>query len=105
MALYPFDNLDNNHKIATDTRNAKNLNLKDGEKNTPILRDGFYIDKNGHRFFQVHTMQTSEGFQKRLKTVLLERGLWRDGMKKQGDLYLLLQQDYFDPTKCSSILD
>ena len=46
LALYIFDNWANHHKIATDTLNVKKLNLKDGGKNTPIMRDGFYIDKN-----------------------------------------------------------
>ena len=53
----------------------------------------------------VHTMQTEEGFQKGLETIILERGLWRYGMKKYNALALLLQQDDFDPTKTSYILD
>ena len=103
LPLYIFDNSSNNHKIATDALNAKEINLKDREKNTPILRDGFYIDQNGQRV--VHTMHTVDIFQKGLKMVILERGLWRDGMKKEYALPLLLQQDDFDPTKLSSILD
>ena len=50
-------------------------------------------------------MLTAEGFQKGLKTNILERGLWLDGMKKDDNLALLLQKDDFDPTKLSSILD
>ena len=103
LALYIFDNFPNHHKTATYALNTKKLNFKDGGKNTHILRYGLYIDQNGHR--DVHTMQTAEGFQKGLKTILLERGLWRYGMKKDDALDLLLQQDYFDPTKLSSILD
>ena len=57
----------------------------------PIMRYGFYIDKNGH--IVVNKNQTAEGFQKGLKTIILERGLWRDGMKKYDALYLLLQKD------------
>ena len=102
LALYIFDNSSNHHKIATDALNTNNLNLKDGGKNTPIMRYGFYIDKNGH--IVVHTMQTAEGFQKRLKKIILQRGLWRYDMKKDDALALLLQQDDFDPTKLSSIL-
>ena len=37
--------------------------------------------------------------------VLLERVLWRYGMKKDDTLVLLIHQDDFDPTKISSILD
>ena len=69
----------------------------------PILIYGFYIDPNGHRIF--HTILTAEGFQKGLKTIILERGLWRDGMKKDDALALIIQQDDFDPTKLSSVLD
>ena len=45
LALYIYDNLDNHHKIATDALNTKKLNLKDGRKNTPILRDVFIYIK------------------------------------------------------------
>ena len=68
-----FDNSANHHRIATDDLNAKKLNLKYREKNMPILRDGFYKDQNGHRV--VNTMLTAEGFQKGLKSIVLERGL------------------------------
>ena len=73
LSLYIFDNSSNHHKIETVALNAKKLNLKDGGENTPILRDGLYIDKNGHRV--VHTMLTAEGFQNGLKMIILERGL------------------------------
>ena len=103
MALYIFGNSANHHNIATDALNAKKINLKDRGENTPILRYGFYIDQNGHIF--VHTIHTAEGFQKRLKKIILERGLWRYGMNKDDALALLLQKDDFDPTKLSPILD
>ena len=99
LALYIFDKSANHHEIATESINAKKLSLKYWVKNTPIMRDGFYIDKNGHRV--VHTIQTAERFQKGLETILLERGLWRDGMKKNDNLALLLQQDDLYPTKLS----
>ena len=97
MALYIFDNSSNHHKIATAALNANNIDLKDGGENTPILRDGFYTDKNGHRV--VHKMMTAEVFQKGLKKILLEISLWRYGIKKYEILALLLQQDDFDPTR------
>ena len=50
-------------------------------------------------------MQTVGVFQKGLKSIILERGLWRDEMKKDDALALLLQNDDFDPTRPSSILD
>ena len=67
------------------------------------MRYGFYIDQTEHRV--VYKMRTAEVFQKVLKTILLECSLWRDGKNKYYALALLLQQDYFDPTKLSSILD
>ena len=80
LPLYIFNYSPNNQKISTDALNAKELNLKDKGKNTLILRDGFYIDQHGQRV--VHKMHTAEEFQKGLKTIILERGLWRYGMKK-----------------------
>ena len=103
LALYIFDNFSNRHKIATDALNDKKLNLKDGGKDTRILRYGFYTYQNGH--IAVHKILTAEGFQKGLKMILLERGLCRDGMNKDDALVLLLQQDDFDTTKLSSILE
>ena len=50
-------------------------------------------------------MLTAEGFQKGLKMILLERGLWRVAIKKDDALALLLQLYDSDPTKLSSILD
>ena len=47
----------------------------------------------------------AKGFQKGLKTILLERGLLIYGMKKDDALALLIQQDDFDTTKLSYILD
>ena len=67
MVLWPCKYLINRpiNNIDTDALNTKKLNLKYGEKNTPILRDGFYIDQNGH--IVVHTIMTAKGFQKGLK--------------------------------------
>ena len=48
---------------------------------------------------------TADGFQKGLKTIILERGLWRYGMNKDDALALLLHWNDFDLTKFSSILD
>ena len=103
LALYIFDNSANHHKIATDSLNARKLNLKDGGKNTPVLRDGFYTNADGDRI--VHDMQTDNGKQKGLRTILTERGLWIDGMSRKEALDLLLQQEDFNPDNLSSILD
>ena len=89
LSLSIFDNSSNYHKIATDALNAKKLNVKDRENNTPILRDGLYIDQNGHRVF--HTMLPTEVFQKGSKTIILDNSLWINGMNKYDALSLLLQ--------------
>jgi transposase len=50
-------------------------------------------------------MQTDNGKQKGLRTILTERGLWIDGMSRKEALDLLLQQEDFNPDNLSSILD
>ena len=53
---------------------ADNLNLSDGGKNTKSLRDTFW---NGN----IQLMQTPDGKQKGIRTILMERNLWIDGLK------------------------
>ena len=103
LALYIFDNSANHHKIATDALNARKLNLKDGGKNTPLLRDGWYYNDRGEKV--VHVMQTEEGIQKGIRTILMERGLWVNGMNKDDALEVLLTQEDFNPDNLNSILD
>ncbi len=43
QALYLFDNISNHLKKAEDCKNANKLNLGDGGKNAPRLRDGFSL--------------------------------------------------------------
>ena len=50
-------------------------------------------------------MQNENGVQKGLKTILSERGLWRDGMRKQEALSVLLEEEDFNPQNILSLLD
>jgi len=71
--LFIFDQSSNHNANPEDGLIAKNLNLSDGGKNVPKLRDGWFI-RDGQRVVQ--KMQTSDGVQKGIKTILAERGLW-----------------------------
>ncbi len=69
-----MDNSQNHLKMADDALRASKLNLGDGGKNTPLLRNGWFVNQSGERVEQV--MQREDGVQKGLRTILLERGLW-----------------------------
>ena len=102
ISLFIFDNSANHLKRADDARNAKRLNLKDGGKNVPKIRDGFFFNEQGDRI--THPMQTEDGKQKGLRSILSERGLWRDGMKKPEALEVLLKQPDFEPSQLKAYL-
>ena len=106
LALYIFDNLANHKKVASDALKAKVLNLKDGGKNVPFLREGFYKLPDGSRMIHKMQFETPDGpVQKGLKTILMERGLWKDGMKKDNALKVLLEQEDFNPDNIQSHLE
>ena len=94
-ALFMFDNSANHHAFAFDALVASRFNLKDGGVNLKgIMRDGWFMDK-GNRITQ--TMANSDGQQKGLKSILLERKLWRQGIKKDDAVNLLMNQpDFLD---------
>ena len=72
--VYLFDNSQNHHARRPDALWADNLNLSDGGKNTKPLRDTTW---NG----AIQHMQTQDGKQKGIKTILTERNLWIEGLK------------------------
>ena len=72
--VYLFDNSQNHHARRPDALWADNLNLSDGGKNTKSLRDTTW---NG----AIQHMQTQDGKQKGIKTILMERNLWVEGLK------------------------
>ena len=77
-----FDNSMNHHKKAPDGLDATMLLLKDGGKNTPIMRDGWYLKKNeaGVEERVVQKMQhKGSGIQKGLETILTERNKFDNG--------------------------
>ena len=76
--IFMFDNSQNHHKKSPDGLCANVLNLSDGGKNTPKLRNGWYI-RNGQRI--EYQMQTENGMQKGLRTILQDRELWTPGLK------------------------
>jgi hypothetical protein len=73
-----FDNSQNHHKKSPDGLCANSLNLGDGGKNTPTLRNGWYI-VDGQRV--EFNMQNEHGIQKGLKSILQDRQKWSPDLK------------------------
>ena len=58
------------------------LNLGDGGKNTPKLRNGWYIVNGQRQEFPMQTNDANGEFvQKGLRTILQDRQLWTPGLK------------------------
>lgn len=92
-ALIAFDNSSNHHAMAKDALIARRLNLKDGGNNVNPMRPGWFMGANGQRVVQ--KMQTDEGKQKGLRTILEERSLFIPGTKLNECRTLLAQQPDF----------
>jgi hypothetical protein len=71
--IFAFDNSSNHHAKALDDLCEKNLNLNFGGKNVKNIRDSNW---NG----EVFHMQRADGVQKGIKSILIERGAWFDGL-------------------------
>ena len=98
-ALVAFDNSSNHHAKADDALVANRLNLNDGGKNVPKLRDGWFTAPDGKVLKQI--MTTECGKQKGIRTILEERGLFVPGMKLDEARKLLSQQPDFAGQKTS----
>lgn len=88
-ALFAFDNSQNHHAMAPDALVANRLNLSDGGKNVKLQRDGWYM-VDGVKVN--HALQTIDGVQKGLKTILVERQLWPDSGLTLADARQLLSE-------------
>jgi len=91
VALFCFDHSQNHEATSPDALVASKLNLSDGGKNTPIMRETNY---NG----LAQKLQYN-GIQKGIKTILTERGLWIDGMRLDAARALLSSQPDFAAQK------
>ena len=89
--FFMYDNSANHHAFAPDALMAHRLNLKDGGANMKvIMRDGWFMNVDGERIS--HSFLTASGEQKGLRTILKERNLCRDGMKRPDACALLKTQ-------------
>ena len=84
-ACFLFDNSPNHGVFAEDALIAEKMNLKFGGKQ-PLMRDGWYevdTDLGVVRVPQRMWFQDSDGkvTAKGIKQVLMERGIWREGLK------------------------
>jgi hypothetical protein len=85
-AIFAFDNSQNHHAMADNALIASRLNLSDGLKAASggsrkrvIMRNGYYYDDDDNKIIQ--SMINEDGGQKGIKRILLDRGLWREGIK------------------------
>jgi hypothetical protein len=69
-----LDNSANHHAKAPDAPDVQRINLSNGGKNAPKFRNTIWND-------QIFYMQTEDGVQKGLKTILMERGAWIDKLR------------------------
>ena len=81
IAVFAFDNSSNHHATRPDGLCANSLNLSDGGKHVPLLRETTFRAPDGST--QVQKMQTAAGVQKGVKTILTERGIWNDDLSLQ----------------------
>ena len=95
-ALFLFDNSQNHRALPPDALRASLLNLSDGGKNVKPQRPGWYF-QNGQKV--AHHMQNPDGVQKGIRTILKERGLWKDGMLLKDAREILSDEQDFKSQK------
>ena len=91
IGVFVFDNSTNHGAYAPDALVATKMNLNPGGKQSR-LRDGWFI-QDGVRIEQ--PMVFADGTPKGLKSVLIERGLWRSDLKRTPAMQLLAAQPDF----------
>jgi hypothetical protein len=69
--IFAFDNSMTHRAAPPDGLDATKLNLSDGGKNVPLLRNTTFVNAEGDIVQQL--MQTAEGVQKGMKSILIER--------------------------------
>jgi len=94
-AVFAFDNSQSHSAMADDALNANKLNLHDGNKSTAkaFMRDGYFYNANNEKIIQ--RMVKSNGEHKGIKSILMERGLWRPSLKFDSARQLLSEQEDF----------
>ena len=95
-ALFMFDNSPNHQTFAPDALVASSSNLKNGGINLKVvMRDGWFVNDDILRILQSNA--NKNGQQNGLRNILLERNLWREGMKRAEAVELLtFQPDYLE---------
>jgi hypothetical protein len=80
IALFAFDNSSNHAAFKSDALVASRMNLKPGRKQ-PKMRNTVFSPNNQHQ-----SMVNENGEPKGMKQVLIERGLWKDGLNADCQL-------------------
>jgi hypothetical protein len=101
--LFIFDNSSNHAALPEDARVASRMNLNAGGGNVPIMRNGWFIDRNGNRVVQeMFYLDDSDpdnivAVPKGIKMILKERNLWPRG---RFNLSCKLVADHKDDGSC-----
>ena len=101
--VFIFDHSPIHRTKADDALNASEMNVGP-EGAQPLMRDGFWHDKRGRLHRQ--PMVDAKGRAKGLRQVLIERGLFKEGMVKADMVALLSKQPDFSqqPTLVEELL-
>lgn len=102
VGVWLFDHSGTHKKRAADALSSKRMNLGDGGAQ-PKMHATSFVRPTGEVIAQEMVFPPGhplEGKTKGMKTVLTERGLWREGMTKDQAMQLLGDQPDFKYEKC-----